>query len=215
LAVIAVFLLASVLLEVFSCFVCPEVFFDPKLGGTLTFPLGSLFLLLTPMYYIQMSYGLNIFGYIKSSGFSKKMMWDAANVIYGGLMILAYSIVVINRVILVYNHPEFTKIAVMALIEAAIMAIFFNIYSAFVYKYYIIAVVLFLLIYFPVYFSMIGMGFDITEFMNKIQALSFGQAVGIGYGMVIVSLIIYYVCTRLCYRVPISKIVFRQYFKKR
>lgn len=214
---IIIFTLIGLAFEVFSCMIKPDFFYGPMGGPTLSFPLGALFILLLPMYFVQMQYGLGLFGYVRSSGFSKKMFWDANNIVYSVCSFIVFSIVVLNRYILVQNHPEYMSAAKVAIMEAAFMSLIFTVYSGVVYKYYVVSVILFFLIYFPVYFSLvdIGIGFNLNSLLEKIRALSFGEAALYGYLMVAGSLILYMILARVFYRAPISRLVFRSYLKKK
>jgi hypothetical protein len=192
----------------------PEVFYDPQNGAAMMFPIGGLFMAIIPMYFPQVLMGLNLAGYVSSSGFSKKMLYDIPVRVYCVMTMFSYTVVVLLRLAVMHSHPEYEIFMKMGVIELAIIMLVINIYTATVFKYYIISIIIFLVCYLGIYFPMVGVGPDITKILMDLCNKPFGVMVAVGYAIVAISLVIYVAISRALFRVPVSPKIFRTYFKK-
>ncbi|MCR4781314.1 MAG: hypothetical protein K5851_01000 [Lachnospiraceae bacterium] len=203
--------------EIFQNIIAPQAFYgDSIMTSNMSFPLGGLFIAIMPMYFAQMYLGLSLSGMVSSSGMAKKLFYDVPVALYTCFMMVSYTVVVLLRVWMIHVNPEYTSIAKLGVVELGIICIILNLYTALVFKYYIISVILFIAGYLFFYFAMIGL-YKIqflTDIMIKVGDMSFLQAVGVGYLLVVVSLVVYIIVTRLIYNKPVSKKIFKAYTKK-
>lgn len=200
--------------EIAQNLIIPEVFYDPSNGAAMMFPLGGLFMAIIPMYFPQVLMGLNLAGCASSSGFSKKMTYDIPVRFYCVMSLVVYTWVVLLRLWVIHYHPEYTIFMKMGLVELALIMIVINIYTATVFKYYIISIIIFFICYLGIYFPMVGIGPDITKIIMDLCNKPVGVMVAIGYVLVAISLVIYVLLSRLLFNAPISPKLYRTYFKK-
>jgi len=203
------FLLVGVIVEIVENIVIGE---DAVMGYI--FPTGALFIVLISLFPAQtiMIYGLT--GISLSSGKRRKLLLDYPTICNTVVTIVSYTLVVLLRGIASYLHPEIKGYMGLGLMIVGFLVIVFQIYSALAYKSFVISMILFFTIYFPCVFYFSGDGEKLYHTFNKWMEIPFGIQAGIGYIMLCIGLVLYYIVSRLLYRVPIDKYVYRSFAKK-
>lgn len=170
-----------------------------------TFWLGMFFMMMAPMYMMQVIYSMCMSTLVTASPYGKRIQTSIASC--GDLIfsLISTTIIVIMKAVEVALYPQQKDALISVFVILSVMMLVLHMYIAFVYKFYALSIVLMLLIVWPISFYM---GYSVSgtsSFSLPTIPVSFVGAVLIAYASTLLGVGLQYVLTKLIYRAPLSK----------
>ena len=169
--------------------------------------LGGFYIVICSMYMYQFFISLSLTDFVQSSGLKYKLhvvLPVVANVVF---CFILYSFVAGFRFLVLKNNPADESTMVTTILLCALFIIVLYIYTAFAYKYFIVAVVVFCMTF------SVAMGVIGTDPSAYCPDISYGCAVLIGYAAVFLGGLAEFIIGKLLYKKPLSERAFRGIFK--
>ena len=177
-----------------------------ELGSRGTYWMGAMLIMISPMYFAQLLYGLGMAQIVAASPYNKRFQTTIPAVGSAVLSIICMTVLVLVKYWEIQRHPELTQTVITALFTAGCMALIFNLYAAVVYKYYALSIILMILgvgSISGVYGFYTGIGSEIS--LPFISNASFGSIAAIGYGFVLIGALLQYALSCALYKKPLSE----------
>ena len=170
--------------------------------------LGGFYIVLTSIYLFQFVMSLSMSDMIQSSGIGRRIQLDMPVKLNGFLSIVLYTLLIVFRLSMARIHPEYIVDNTSSLLMIDIMFFLLFIYTGFVYKYFIVSIVVFCFT-----FAFITTGMNIMNSLDIFSKVSLNDVVIFGYNVIIIGVIIQYLICKILIRKPISQRAFRGVFK--
>lgn len=170
--------------------------------------LGGFYIVLTSIYLFQFVMSLSMSDMIQSSSIGRRIQLDMPVKLNGILSIVLYTLLIIFRLSMARIHPENIRDNTSSLLMIDIMFFILFIYTGFVYKYFLVSVLIFCFT-----FVFITTGMNIMNSLDLFTKVSLTEVVIFGYIVIFIGAILQYLICRLLIRVPISQRAFRGVFK--
>lgn len=169
------------------------------------FWLGMFFMMLAPMYMMQVIYSMCMSTLVTASPYGKRIQTSIASC--GDLIfsLVSTTIIVIMKAVEVALYPQQKDVLISVFVILSVMMLVLHMYIAFVYKFYVVSIVLLFVIIWPILFYM---GYSVSgtsSFSLPTIPVSFAGAVLIAYACTLLGVGLQYVLTKLIYRAPLSK----------
>ena len=162
---------------------------------------GTLFISLTGMWTIQLTYSLGVSNLVRSSKWAKAMETSIPALVGFVSFFVTYLLVLcLNLPYLSTADEETMQIMAGEMILSGILALVLMVYCGVAYKLFIVGTVLFLAVIFCGNFNA---PFMLMESLNI--PVSFGTAVAIGFLEILVGALLQYGVSCLLHKVPLSK----------
>ncbi|MBO4337850.1 MAG: hypothetical protein J5842_07225 [Lachnospiraceae bacterium] len=170
--------------------------------------LGGFYIVLCSIYMFQFIMSLSMSDMIQSSGIGRRIQLDIPVRLNVMMSVLLYTLLVIYRICMAKIHPENEPQIASSLLMINIMFFILFIYTGFVYKYFLISILVFC---FTAVFVMTGSNIllSLPGFMVSLKA-----AVFIGYVGIVIGAAVQYIICRALVKIPISQRAFRGIFKE-
>lgn len=173
--------------------------------------LGGFYFMLSGMYAYQMIVSMDISGMVQSSAMKKRIQINLPVFVSTVLYIILYTVLVIERVILVHVNPQDKDMLMFNLFTIVMMLFIVFIFSAICYKYFVAGFIIFLVL-------VMGTTFGLNEICMSsgyefICNMGFGTFIIIGYAVILAGGAIEYLIGKLLYRKPLSEFAFRGIFR--
>lgn len=170
-----------------------------------TFWLGMFFMMMAPMYMMQVIYSMCMSTLVTASPYGKRIQTSIASC--GDLIfsLVSTTIIVIMKAVEVALYPQQKDALISVFVILSVMMLVLHMYIAFVYKFYVLSIVLLLLIVWPISFYM---GYSVSgtsSFSLPTIPVSFAGAVLIAYASTLIGVGLQCVLAKLIYRAPLSK----------
>lgn len=181
--------------------------------------LGSFFIALAPMFLTQIIYSFGMSNLVATSPYKKRLQTTVPAVSECIISLISMTVIVGFKIVEIHRAPEHTKGLLSTLMVLCVLMALLHLYTAVVFKYYALSVVLLLVIVWPMCFVMgfsTGMS-DSMMFEIPFLNISLTTAVIISYLTVFVSVFLQYLLSCALYRKPMSKyaqgMTMRKYLK--
>ncbi len=177
---------------------------------------GIWMLAMSPLYAIQMMYGLSLSGVIQSSDSKRLLLVDAATAFKAIWEIICFAILAVTRYIC-YRNADLNKGDILfGLLFFGLFSLVISLYTVIIYRYttigYIVMlplIILFMLV--PLFMNRSNISFSPVNFMSR---MPFGESylacLAISAAIVIIDIVLFYVLSVVMYKVPLSEKSFRQ-----
>ena len=170
-----------------------------------TFWLGMFFMMLAPMYMMQVIYSMCMSTLVTASPYGNRIQTSIASC--GDLIfsLVSTTIIVIMKAVEVALYPQQKDALISVFVILSVMMLVLHMYIAFVYKFYVLSIVLLFVIIWPISFYM---GYSVSgtsSFSLPTIPVSFAGAVLIAYGSTLIGVGLQCVLAKLIYRAPLSK----------
>lgn len=167
--------------------------------------------MLSGMFAYQMIVSMDISGMVQSSAMKKRLQINLPVFVSTVLYIILYTVLVIERVILVHFNPQDKDMLMFNLFTIVMMLFIMFIFSAICYKYFVAGFIIFLAL-------MMGTTFGLNEVCTRggyefICNMGFGTFIIIGYIAILAGGAIEYLIGKLLYRKQLSEFAFRGIFR--
>jgi len=119
--------------------------------------------------------------------------------------LVSTTIIVIMKAVEVALYPQQKDVLISVFVILSVMMLVLHIYTAFVYKFYVLSIVLLFVIIWPISFYM---GYSVSgpsSFSLPTIPVSFAGAVLIAYASTLIGVGLQCVLAKLIYRAPLSK----------
>lgn len=178
--------------------------------------LGIFYMLLSSVFAFQMIISMDISTMVQTSRMKRALQTSVPTISATLISLITYTVIVIERLILISINPENEKAYMGSLFMAIILMIITLVYTGVCYKYFVIATAVMMVSIYSMLF--------VAQFVGEIASNDFGWAVlldipgwaiiAFGYvSIAITSVITYYLC-RFFYKAELSKFAFRGIFGK-
>lgn len=170
--------------------------------------IGAFFIVLAPVYFSQILYGMGMSNMVASSPYKKKLQ-----VLYPTLSncffeLIAMTIIVLLKIFEIRSCPENKGGLMYVLLSVCMFCIVLNFYSAIVYKYFALATVLMLAPVMGLSYIFTSESFNNYEgglLSTLIDHMSLGVIVLICYLTVILGAVLQYAVSTALYKKPLSE----------
>ncbi len=174
--------------------------------GDGTYWLGAWFVLLSPMYFAQLLYGLLMSNMVMASPYNRRLQTAMSAVVMFVFSMLCMTLLVVIKLWKLLVHPEFKDAILTTLLASGVAVFVISTYTAVVYKKFAIAFIILMLTVGGVsgwsgYIT--GMGEHIV--LPILHQMSFGAVVAASYGCVLLGILMQYGMSCLLYRKPLSE----------
>lgn len=166
------------------------------------FWLGMFFMMLAPMYMVQVIYSMCMSTLVTASPYGKRIQTSIVSCGDLFFSLVSMTIIVIMKAVEVALYPQQKDALISVFVILSVMMLVLHIYTAFVYKFYVLSIVLLFVIIWPLSFYM---GYSVRFFTLPTIPVSFVGAVLIAYASTLLGVGLQYVLTKLIYRAPLSK----------
>lgn len=173
--------------------------------------LGGFYLMMTGMFAYQLIMSMDISEMVQTSAMKRRLQVELPVVASTVVYLAAYTFLLVERVILIYQNPQGKEEALYTLFTIVLMMVTIYIFTAICYKYFVAGFILFLILF---------IGVDIGAVIlwnNGIGAwlcqIGLGWLAVLGYAVVLLGGGIEYLLGSLLYRKPLSEFAFRGIFK--
>ena len=170
--------------------------------------LGGFYIVLTGIYMFQFIMSLSMSDMIQSSGIGRKIHLDVPVTLNVMLSIVLYTLLVAYRLCMAHLHPEKAPRIATSLLMIDVMFFVLFIYTGFVYKYFLVTILIFA---FTFAFVLTG-----SNILMRIPGLVITMPVAViaGYAAIFFGAILQYIICRALVNIPISQRAFRGIFKE-
>lgn len=170
--------------------------------------IGAYFIVLAPIYVSQLLYGMGMSNMVASSPYKKKLQ-----VLYPALLnfffeLIAMTIIVLLKIFEIRSCPENKGGLMYVLLSVCMFCIVLNFYSAIVYKYFALSIVLMLVPVMGLSYIFTSESFNNYEgglLSTLIDHMSLGVLVLICYLTVILGAVLQYAVSTALYKKPLSE----------
>ncbi len=179
--------------------------------------IGAFFIVLAPIYFSQLLYGMGMSNMVAASPYKKKLQ-----VLYPALSncffeLVAMTIIVLLKVFEMRTYPENRRGLMYVLLSVCMFCIVLNFYSAIVYKYFALAIVLMLAPVMALSYIFTSESFNNYEgglLSALVDHMSMGGLVLICYLTVFLGTALQYVLSTALYKKPLSEYAMGMAMKK-
>ena len=173
--------------------------------------LGGFYFMLSGMFTYQMIISMDISGMVQSSAMKKRLQISMPVFVSTVLYIILYTVLVIERIILVHVNPQDKDRLMFNLFTIVMMLFIMFIFSAISYKYFVAGFVIFLAL-------LVGTLLVLDKVCmyggyEFICNMGFGTFIIIGYAVILAGGAIEYLIGKLLYKKPLSEFAFREIFR--
>ena len=175
-------------------------------GGTQY--LGGFYIVLCSIYMFQFVMSLSMSDMIQASPIGRRIQLDMPVKLNAFLAIVLYTFLAIFRIYMARMNPANERDITISLFMIDVMFFEIFIYTAFVYKYFLVSVFVFCFT-----FAFLANGLHITSKLGILHNLTLNYSVLIGYLVILIGAILQYLICRLLVKKPISQRAFRGIFK--
>ncbi len=170
--------------------------------------LGGFYIVLCSIYMFQFIMSLSMSDMIQSSGIGRRIQVDIPVRLNVMMSLLLYTLLVIFRICMAKAYPENKPQIASSLLMINIMFFVLFIYTGFVYKYFMVSIIVFCC---SAMFIITGSNILVNRFGSDI---SMTVAVISGYIAIAVGAVAQYIICKAIVKVPISQRAFRGIFKE-
>lgn len=185
-----------------------------------TYWLGAYFIIIAPIYFSQLLYGLGMSGIVASSPYKKRLQTSLPAIGNGILGILTLTVLVVLKYFEIQLNPQNTKENIIVLLMVGFMCFILNVYSATVYKYYALSIVFLMAPIMIFSYTFTTSSFDHFEhsFWGTLAGhLNMGSAALVCYLCVVAGALLQYAISCALYKKPLSEyaqgMMMRKYLK--
>lgn len=173
--------------------------------------LGGFYLMMTGMFAYQLIMSMDISEMVQTSAMKRRLQVELPVVASTVVYLAAYTFLLVERVILIYQNPQGKEEALYTLFTIVLMMVTIYIFTAICYKYFVAGFILFLI-------SFIGVDTGAVILWNNgigawLCQIGLGWLAVLGYAVVLLGGGIEYLLGSLLYRKPLSEFAFRGIFK--
>ncbi len=165
---------------------------------------GDFFLMMVPIYPVQIIYTISISSFIASSPVKKRMQTSVPATICCFNMIAIYLVNALCKGIMLAGHPENIGTACGELLSLAGFGVIFMLYIGLAYKYFAVSIVMGIIVYFYTINRLNGVNTAWPHIFEN-SAGSFALALLIGLVCIVIGGFGQYGLALLVYKAPISK----------
>ena len=160
-----------------------------------TYWLGMFFMMMTPLFVTQTLYSTCMSGLVAASPRGKQIQTSLACL--GDLVttLVSMSILVVLKIVEVKLYPD----------HARVIMIIVHLYTALVYKYYALSIILLFAIIWPISYVMGYQSVGESSFVLSFVPASPGLVILFAYASALVGVGLEYLIAKLVYRAPLSK----------
>ena len=170
--------------------------------------LGAFYIVLCSIYVFQFIMSLAMSDMIQSSGIGRRIHVDIPVKLNMVMSLVLYTLVVVFRLIMAAMHPEKAKAIAASLLMIDIMFLVLFIYTAFVYKYFLVSILTFCFT-----FGFVIAGFNIILQLPDV-IITMKVAIIAGYSVILIGAALQYMICVILAKKPISQRAFRGIFKE-
>ncbi len=177
-----------------------------ELGTKGTYWMGAMFVMITPMYFAQLIYGLGLSQMVTVSPHNRRFQTGVPAMGSAILSTICFTILVLVKCWEINKHPELTDIIMLGLFITGAISLVFNVYTAVVYKYYAVSLIIMCISVGGIsgsYGFLTGMGREIR--LPLVSNLSVGGVILLSYVLVLAGALLQYVISCALYRKPLSE----------
>lgn len=173
--------------------------------------LGGFYLMMTGMFAYQLIMSMDISEMVQTSAMKRRLQVELPVVASTVVYLAAYTFLLVERVILIYQNPQGKEEALYTLFTIVLMMVTIYIFTAICYKYFVAGFILFLILF-------IGVDTGAVILWNNgigawLCQIGLGWLAVLGYAVVLLGGGIEYLLGSLLYRKPLSEFAFRGIFK--
>ena len=167
--------------------------------------------MLTGMFAYQLIMSMDISEMVQTSAMKRRLQVELPVVASTVVYLAAYTFLLVERVILIYQNPQGKEEALYTLFTIVLMMVTIYIFTAICYKYFVAGFILFLILF-------IGVDTGAVILWNNgigawLCQIGLGWLAVLGYAVVLLGGGIEYLLGSLLYRKPLSEFAFRGIFK--
>ena len=177
---------------------------------------GIWMLAMSPLYAIQMMYGVSLSGIAQSSDSKRLLLVDSATAFKAIWEIVCFAIIALTRYICFRNADLNKGDILFGLLFFGLFSLVISLYTVIIYRYttvgYVVMlplIILFMLV--PLFMNRSNLSFSPVSLMSR---LPFGESypvcLAIAAGIVIIDIVLFYALSVAMYKVPLSEKAFRQ-----
>lgn len=191
-----------------------------ELASKGTYWLGAYFIIIGPIYFSQLLYGLGMSNIVATSPYKKRLQTSMPALGNFVLGVITISILAIIKYLEIQWYPQNAKENIVVFLMVGFMCFILNLYSATVYKYYALSVIVLLAPIMIFSYTFTTSSFD--HFQNSFwgvlaEKLSFGPTVLLCYLCVALGAFLQYAISCALYKKPLSEyaqgMMMRKYLK--
>lgn len=173
--------------------------------------LGGFYLMLTGMFAYQLIMSMDISEMVQTSAMKRRLQVELPVVASTVVYLAAYTFLLVERVILIYQNPQGKEEALYTLFTIVLMMVTIYIFTAICYKYFVAGFILFLILF-------IGVDTGAVILWNNgigawLCQIGLGWLAVLGYAVVLLGGGLEYLIGDILYRKPLSEFAFRGIFK--
>ena len=177
---------------------------------------GIWMLAISPIYSIQLMYGISLAGIVQSSSAKKGLLVYAATAFKAVMEIVCYTILAVTRYFCCQITGEARPDILFGLLFFGLFSLVISLYTVIIYRYvtagYVIMlplIIIFMLV--PVFTSRKEILFNPSVLMGMMPfGHSYAACVIIGAAIVILDIVLFFVLSKLLYKVPLAERAFKQ-----
>lgn len=177
---------------------------------------GIWMLAISPLYSIQLMYGISLAGIVQSSSAKKGLLVYAATAFKAVMEIVCYTILAVTRYFCCRFVGQPRPDILFGLLFFGLFSLVISVYTVIIYRYvtagYVImlpVIIIFMLI--PVFTSRKDIIFNPSVFMGMMPfGHSYAACAAIGAGLVIFDIVMFFLLSKMLYKVPLAERAFKQ-----
>lgn len=170
-----------------------------------TYWLGMFFMMMSPLFVTQTLYSICMSGLVAASPRGKQIQTSLACL--GDLVttLVSMSILVVLKIVEVKVYPDHARVVLSAFVILCLIMIILHLYTALVYKYYALSIILLCAIICPISYVMGYQSVGESSFVLSFVPASPGLVILFAYASALVGVGLEYLIAKLVYRAPLSK----------
>ena len=182
--------------------------------------IGAFFIIVAPMYFGQLLYSMGMSNLVAASPLKKRLQTSLPTIGNCVFEVVSLSLIVVIKFIEINMHPEEKTANLAVLFMVGVMCLFLNLYSAIIYKYYALSMVLLIIpvmIISALFTNQTLDGWKAGAMVDFVCRLNFAGTALIGYLSIAVGGLIQYFLSKALYKKPLSEyaqgMMMRKYLK--
>ena len=177
---------------------------------------GVWMLALSPIYAIQLMYGLSLSGVIQSSGAKRSLLVYSAVGYKAVAEIICFALLAVTRYLCCKLSGVYSGDILFGLIFFGLFSMLLSLYTIVIYRYttlgYVImlpVIIVFMLV--PIFLNGKAAAFSPVLLMSRLPfGESYAGSLAVGALIVVMDIALFYILSNLFYKVPLSEKAFRQ-----
>ena len=185
-------------------------------SGGITNYNGIWMLAISPVYSIQLMYGVSLSGLVQSSSAKKGLLVYAATAFKTVMEIICFAILAVTRYFCFKNAVVPRHEILFGLIFFGLFSMFISLYTVIIYRYVTIGYVVMLpiiiiVMLIPMFMHTKSVALNPAMIMTRLPfGNSYAGSLAVGAAVVVIDIVLFYVLSLLLYKVPLSERAFKQ-----